>query len=249
MFKNQRHTEILEILNKEGFAEVRTLAERLYASQPTVRRDLDHLEKQGLIRRSHGGAIPADLRVDTPISFRRGTRTQEKARICHLAATLIDPANLIFIDASTTALHLSDFLKESDNVTVLTNGYPLCHSLVEKEIRVFSTGGRLIKSSQAFVGYTAEESIGQFNADLFFFSTSSLLEDGQIFDYSEEEVAIRRAMLRHSKKAVLLCNTAKIGTVSAFFVASLSQIDYLVTDSPISQAMAQNNGLTLQVGS
>ena len=245
MFKNQRHAQILDILKKEGFAEVRTLGERLYASQPTIRRDLDYLEKEGLIRRSHGGAIPADPRVNTPISFRRGTRTQEKARICRLAATLIPAGGLIFTDASTTALHLSDFIKEDDNVTVVTNGYPICHALMEKNVRVFSTGGRLLKNSMAFVGQFAEDTVRRFNADLFFFSASALSGEGLVSDYSEEEVALRRAMLRTCRQSVLLCNVAKLGTVSAFSLATLSEIDYLVTDAPISDTMEKECNLSL----
>ncbi len=245
MFKNQRHGEILDILKKEGFAEVRTLSERLYASQPTVRRDLDYLEKQGLIRRSHGGAIPADQRINTPVSFRRGTRTQEKARICRLAATLISPDSLIFTDASTTALHLSDYIRQSDHVTVVTNGYPICHALIEKNIRVFSTGGRMLKNSMAFAGQSAEECVRRFNADLFFFSTSSLSSAGLISDYSEEEVSLRQVMMSRSKKSVLLCNSAKLGTTSPFSQALLSDVDYLIIDAPLPPAMAENAKLSL----
>lgn len=245
MFKNQRHKELLDILKKEGFAEVRTLGERLYASQPTIRRDLDYLEKQGLVRRSHGGAILADDRINTPVSYRKGTRTQEKIRICRLAATLIAPGNLLFIDASSTALYLSDHLKEGDELTVVTYGYPICHTLVEKNVRTFSTGGRILKDSMAFVGQHAEETVKQFNADLMFFSASSVSEDGKISDYSEEEIALRRRMLTQSKRVVFLCNSAKIGTVSAFYAFSLSQVDDLITDAPLSPAIMQAYGFSL----
>ena len=74
MFKNQRHNEILEILKENGFCSVRELAERLYASLPTVRRDLDFLQREGLICRSHGGAIPVDEKRKAPVSFRSGDR-------------------------------------------------------------------------------------------------------------------------------------------------------------------------------
>ena len=97
----------------------------------------------------------------------------------------------------------------------------------------------------AFVGQYAESAARQFYADLFFFSSSSPSEDGAITDYSEEEVALRKAMLGHSRASVLLCNSAKIGTVSAFSVATLSEIDYLVTDAPLPFAMMERNHLTL----
>ena len=89
MLKNHRQEEIMEILKAEKFASVPDLSRRLYASQPTIRRDLGALEQQGLIRRSHGGAIPADDKGNIPVSFRSGTHTAEKLRICRLAATLI----------------------------------------------------------------------------------------------------------------------------------------------------------------
>ena len=79
MVKNKRQAEILEILKQEGFAGVRDLGERLYASQPTVRRDLVFLEKEGLVCRSHGGAVPATDSANTPISYRKGKRMREKA--------------------------------------------------------------------------------------------------------------------------------------------------------------------------
>ena len=180
MFKNQRHFEILTILKKEGFAEVRTLSERLYASQPTIRRDLSFLEAQGYVRRSYGGVIPADDTANTPVSFRKGKKAQEKARICQLAATLIPKSSLIFTDASTTVYHLSEYIKDSDELTVVTNGLPLCGVLAEKNVCTFSTGGRLLKSSMAFVGYQAKNTVDNFNADIFFFSASSFGNDGTI---------------------------------------------------------------------
>lgn len=245
MFKNQRHAEILEILKKEGFAEVKSLGERLFASQPTIRRDLNALEEQGLIRRSHGGAIPADERINVPVSFREGVRTQDKKHICRLAATLIQPGDLIFTDASTTVSHLPDFLKESDDVSVVTNGYPICLKLAQKNLKTFSTGGRLLKKSLAFVGQKAESAVKDFNADLFFFSASSLSLDGRISDYSEEETALRRVMHRYSHRTVFLCDAAKIGTVSAYHAFTLAEINDLITNAPLGEEFLKTCGLTL----
>ncbi|MBE6576555.1 MAG: DeoR/GlpR transcriptional regulator [Ruminococcaceae bacterium] len=246
MFKNQRHIEIMAILKKEGFAEVRALSERLYASQPTIRRDLSFLENQGYVRRSHGGVIPADDTVNTPVAFRRGKRTTEKARICKLAATLLSRSSLVFIDASTTAFHLAEHIKETDDIKVVTNGLPLCSVLAENNVRTFSTGGKLVKSSMAFVGRQAENTVNGFNADLFFFSASSFCEDGTISDYSEEETALRQTMHARASKSVFLCDEDKFNTVSAFTVFSLSDIDHIVTDVLLSESLLKEYGFTLQ---
>lgn len=245
MLKNQRHAEILEILKNEGFSEVRVLGERLYASQPTIRRDLDFLERNGYIRRSHGGAVLADDKINTPVSFRRGTKTREKANICRLAATLIPSGGLVFADGSTTASYLADTIEPKDNITVVTNGYPICRSLSQRDIRVFSTGGRLLKNSEAFVGSIAVETVERFNADLLFFSSSSLSEDGVISDYSEEETVLRCAMKKRAKLCVFLCDATKLGKTSAFRAFSLSDVDYLVTDAPLPEKLLSENGFAL----
>ena len=104
MLKNKRHDEILDILKSEGFISVKELGERLFASQPTIRRDLDFLENEGFVRRNHGGAMLADDTVNIPISYRRGKRLCEKMQIARLAATLIENDQLLFVDGSTTAL-------------------------------------------------------------------------------------------------------------------------------------------------
>jgi len=245
MLKNKRHHEILQILKQEGFAEVRSLGERLYASQPTIRRDLDFLEKQGYIKRSYGGAMLANDKADTPISFRKGTKAREKAHICKLAATLITPGSLVFADASTTVSHLSAYIQKNDNITVVTNGYYLCNLLSENDIKVFSTGGRLLKNSMAFVGSVAEETVGRFNADILFFSSSSIDSNGLISDYSEEETSLRSAMKSGTRKSVFLCDSSKFNKSSAYRVFLLSDVNYTVTDAPLSHELIEKHGLSL----
>lgn len=244
MFQNQRHHEILNILKEQGFASVSELSERLYASPPTIRRDLAFLQKEGLIHRSHGGAISADEKKGAPVSFRSGTKLQQKNKICRLASQLIRPGSLILIDASTTGSHLVDFMSKDDELTVVTNGYPICQALAEKNIRTFSSGGRLLKNSMAFVGKTAEDVLRQFNADFFFFSSSSLDSSGIISDYSEEETALRKVMFQQSRQSVFLCDSEKFNSQSPFRFFPLKQVHHVVTDAPLSDSVLRQNGLS-----
>ena len=246
MYKNQRHNEILAILKEEGFASVRGLSERLYASQPTIRRDLEFLQREELIRRSHGGAILADEKRKAPVSFRSGTQSKQKAKICRLAAELISSGSLIFTDASTTVMHLADFLREEEDLTVVTNGYPICRCLSDRNIRTISTGGRLLKNSMAFVGSSAEEVASGFNADYFFFSSSALDEDGMISDYSEEETALRRIMMKRSRQTVFLCDSGKFNSCSAYRVTRLKEISHIITDHPLPNELLIKNSLTIK---
>ena len=249
MFKNQRHSEILDILKHESFASVKDLSDRLYASQPTIRRDLNYLEKQGLVKRSHGGVILADDQINTPLPFRKSKKAKEKIQICKLASSLIAPGSLVFIDASSTAAHLADIISPKDNITVVTNGFPICRTLVEREINLFSTGGRLLKSSMAFVGNQAEATVKRFNADIMFFSASSLSENGVISDYSEEETELRRVMHDGSKTSVFLFDSTKFSKSSAFRLFSLSEIDYIVTDFYLPQQIETDYNFKLKESS
>ncbi|MBQ8551745.1 MAG: DeoR/GlpR transcriptional regulator [Clostridia bacterium] len=249
MLKNQRHVEILEILKNQSFASVHELGERLYASQPTIRRDLDILEKQGYIRRSHGGAMLADDKGGAPVSFRRGTKTQEKMRICRLAATLINAGDVIFIDASTTASYLADHIRESDGVIVVSNGYQVCRTLVENNVKIFSTGGRMLRDSMAFAGRFAEKTVSEFNADIMFFSCSGLNMDGVISDYSEEEISLRHVMHSRAKNTVFLCDSGKFGGTSAFREFLLSELDYVVTDEPLPAEILKKSSFILALES
>lgn len=243
--KNKRHKEILEILKNEGFISVRDIGERLFASQPTIRRDLDFLEKEGLIRRSHGGAMIAGDPVNTPITYRRGKRLREKIQIAALAATLIENDQLIFVDGSTTVLCLSDFISKMDGVSVVTNGIPMCQALAKQNIRVFSTGGRLVGESMAFVGNVAEKTVSGFNADIMFFSSSSLSSDGMISDYAEEETSLRFAMYSRSRISVFLCDSAKLQKSSAFCLFELKSTDYVVTDALLDNGLTELQGFEL----
>lgn len=245
MLKNKRHEEILMILKTEGFISVRELGDRLYASQPTVRRDLDFLENEGLIRRSHGGAMLAGDRVHTPVLYRRGKSTKEKIRIARLAAQLIENDQMIFADASSTALCLSEHIKETANVSVVTNGILMCQALAKQNVRVFSTGGRLVGESLGFAGSVAEKTVSGFFADLMFFSASSVDESGMISDFAEEETALRSAMFAHSKKSVFMCDSSKFGHRSPFCLFSLSSVDYVVTDMPLPQDLITAQGFKL----
>lgn len=230
MIKNKRQEEIIEILKNEGFASVRGLSERLYASQATVRRDLEFLEREGFIQRNHGGAILAGERINIPISFRQKKRYHEKLKIAELAATLIERDSLVFADASTTVLCLADRISEIEGITVVTNGLLMAQSLVKSGVEIFATGGKLNESALALVGRIAERSVAGFNADIMFFSTSSFDGSGQISDYSDSETSLRIAMLERSRKKVFMFDSSKYSTESAFCVCYAKDIDHIVTD-------------------
>lgn len=245
MLKNQRHNEIIEILKKNGFATVASLSKELYASLATIRRDLTLLEKDGYVKRCHGGAMFVDGKSNTPLYLRREQNANEKLKMCHSAVSLINQGDTVFLDASTTVSRISDFLSDTQDVTVVTNSLPISMKLAQAGIKVYSTGGRVLRESLAFVGISAEKSVSTFYADIMFFSIASLSDDGIISDWSEDEAMLRVEMAKNSDKTVLMCDSSKIGTRSTFKLFTLANIDYVITDKKLSSELIEKYFLTL----
>ena len=245
MLKSKRQTEIIDILKAENFATVTDLSKRLYASNPTIRRDLTLLESEGYVKRCHGGAMLTESNSKPPIYFRREQNATAKVNICRAAASLIHDRDVIFIDASSTAFHITDYIKKDSDITVITNGLSISSKLSETGFLTYSLGGRLLKESLAFVGKTAEDAIDSYNADIMFFSVASVSENGILSDWSEYEASLRIKMAKRSRCKVLLCDSSKFNKSSAFTLFPLDELSYIVTDAPLSHELIKTYKLKL----
>ena len=229
--KKQRQKQILEIIGRDKFVTVDTLAKALFVSLPTIRRDLGELQKQGFITRSHGGACVRTL-DDTPFDFRTGKVPSVKLSMAKAAATLIHSGDTVFIDGSTSCLHIGDNI--SGEVTVVTNGVKTALSLARHDnITVYCTGGELIKNSLSYAGVRAEQFADDFFFDKMFFSSSALDNDGNITDYSLAETSLRRKVMQKSRQKIFLCDKSKHGKAQGCFVARLCDIDTVISDAKI----------------
>jgi len=244
MLKTKRQSEILEILKEKNFATVDELSKKLYASLPTIRRDLSLLESEGYVKRCHGGAMIIDTNTKPPIYFPREQNAQGKAKMCRVAASLIAERNVVFVDGSTTVFHMPDYIEKGLDITVITNGLPITTRFADTGFTVYSIGGRLLKEALAYVGKPAEAAVASYNADIMFFSVASISEDGMLSDWSEDEAAIRVAMAKNAKRLVLMCDTTKINTVSTFTLFPLSRVDYLICDKPLPSELVKKFSMT-----
>ena len=209
-----REKEILEILLKQKNVTVKQLADSLFISEPSIRRDLASLEKQHLIRRIHGGAVLEETMLSKnkiPFLIREYEQSSEKVLIAQKAIDLINDNDVIFMDASTSCYYLIPFLSSKRNITVVTNGVKALTKLAEYDINTISTGGTLINSCLALVGEEAYKTIETFNADIAFFSCRGISDDGYLTDIAPEENNIRKQMMKNSKKSYLLCASEKFG--------------------------------------
>ena len=231
MLKEERYEKILEIIDEENYTSAQALSKRLFVSLPTVRRDLAELQKRSLILRSHGGAKKINTEhIVMPLDFRKTISHAEKRRICSAAARLIKDDDIVFIDASTTALQLVDFLSDKKSITVVTNSIPLSAALHKKHIKTYCTGGEMLNHSLGYAGSYAEEFIRNFNIDIAFFSCCGINDAGMIVDASLSETMLRKEAVRCSSTTVFLCDHSKFHLRAPYNVMPINDADFVITD-------------------
>ena len=231
MLKEERYDKILEILDEETYTFAESLAKRLYVSLPTIRRDLGELAKRGLIIRSHGGAKKiGEEHAVLPPDYRMVQNRAEKRRICKRAAEEIKDGDIVFIDVSTSASQIADYLSEKRSITVVTNSIPLAVLMKKKHIKCYCTGGEIQDNSLGYAGLLCEEMIRRFNIDVAIFSSYGVTEEGMIVDPSLEETSSRRVAISFSKKSIFLCDRSKLGLYAPYNLVRLCDVDYVITD-------------------
>ena len=230
--KENIERSILELLESEKFARVEYLAECLLVSPSTIRRKLTELQSQGLVERMHGGAKLCDQKNYFPkFSFRSHVNSLEKKKIALAAIKLINDGDVIFLDGSTSAFFIAEYLSEFKNIKVYTNGIDTLSILSKYNVTAYSTGGQISSENPSvLIGNYAEKMIENIRADLAFFSAQSINQDGDIFDCFEHENFLRQTMIKNSTKSVFLCDSTKFGKTSPFYLCNLNDIDYIVSD-------------------
>lgn len=240
----ERETEILKILIAEKKVTVKELAVRLYSSEPSVRRSLAELERQGYLRRTHGGAVfTADSAGSKiPFALREYENLREKEIMAEEAAKLLSDDSLIMLDGSSSSLKLVPYIAGKRNVRVLTNGLSALVELDRFGVPAISTGGNLIPTLRTLSGQDALNTISCYNADIAFFSCRGLTETGEATDISVEEDVVRRAMMLRAKKRVLLCAHEKIGKTYYHRLCSAAELTAIISDRPLPSSVAELTG-------
>ena len=237
MFREERCEEILRILNEEGFSTVKELTDRLHYSPATIRRDLVYMKQKGMIEKSYGGATPSDTGKFNvlPYELRKHNFTDEKKHIAKIAAGLVKDNQVIFIDGSTTAACMIEYLAPRSGITVITNNLENCILLQRRGIRCYCTGGELSLTSPIFFGSVACSCLSKLNTDIMFFSSKSLSVAGVISEYSEAVSEPIKCAMKNSAKSVYLADSSKIGTSSMFNICDLSEINTVISEKDISR--------------
>jgi DeoR/GlpR family transcriptional regulator of sugar metabolism len=242
MLAVERRSQIEQMIIQNKSVLVLELAKKFDVTAETIRGDLEKLEKQGVLVRTYGGATLVEgNEADMAVQDRETINYEGKHRIGGRAAQLIKDGETIFLDASTSSLHVARNIKEKRGITVITNAEKVVTELAGCEnIKVICTGGQLTPKNMSYVGRIAEESIRKnYYANKFFFSCRGVTLHRGMMESNESEAEIKKAMMDASESAIFLCDYTKLGKLGVPVVAGLDRLDYFITDVKLDEEWNQ----------
>ncbi|OOQ62253.1 DeoR/GlpR family DNA-binding transcription regulator [Mucilaginibacter pedocola] len=240
----KRKQKIFEELEQQGEVDIKKLAAELGISEITARRDLNQLAADGLLYRTHGGAVKHQ--PERPYTFAAKTEQHAavKDAICRVAASQIQDGDIIFMDCGSTVFRLCQFIKNR-KIKVITNSLPVIYELHDSAVGINIIGGELDAGRQAVHGSTANEHIARYRANKAFLGVDGLSVNG-LFANSEKEADITTAFIKHSAYIYLLCDAAKIGKETYLNFAKADAVNAIVTNAPADKLTAfEEQGITI----
>lgn len=230
----QRQLQLASLLAGTDAVSLDELARRFDVSGQTIRRDLGVLERQGLLRRTFGGAVSrATMNLSDPAFIaRENVRAVEKRAIARLALAYARPEDAIFLDASTTVLALARLLPDDWVGDVVVTSLPAAMEMSRRPgVRLTIVGGEFRHSSRSVAGPLAEEMLQRLRVNTAFVSARAVDPQDGLMEAHAGEAAVKRAVLTRARRTIALADSSKLGRTVLHHIAPLGTADVLITDS------------------
>ncbi|MBJ7904844.1 DeoR/GlpR family DNA-binding transcription regulator [Streptomyces sp. NPDC004549] len=236
MYAPERQQAILRLAREGGRVDVLSLAEEFQVTAETIRRDLKALDRAGLVRRVHGGAIPSGrLDFEPDLTERESTAADEKDRIAKAALAELPVDGTVILDAGTTVARLAAAIPLESSLTVVTHSLPIAARLADHPgIQLHLIGGRVRHRTRAAVDAWALRAYGEIRADVAFVAANGFSAEHGLTTPDLAESAVKRAAVAAARRVVLLADSAKHGQEHFARFAGLDDVDLLITDSGLS---------------
>jgi DeoR family transcriptional regulator, fructose operon transcriptional repressor len=240
MYAEERQQEIAQLARQHSRVDVMALADELNVTAETIRRDLTVLERAGVLRRVHGGAIPVErIGFEPAVAARDTVLTAEKERIAKAALAEVPEEGAIILDAGTTTARLAQVLPNDRELTVVVNSPVLATILGPRpNITVLLLGGRLRGRTLAAVDDWALRPLADLYVDVAFMGTNGCSVERGLTTPDQAEAAVKRAMIAAARRVVVLADHTKVGNDNLARFGALSDVDVLITDSELDAELA-----------
>ena len=233
MFLRERQDKISEFVNTNGRATVIELSEKFGVTEDCIRKDLKHLDAQGLLKRVYGGAISTSVQPNWNISTRINTKIPEKRAIAEKAYGLIDSGETIYLDISTTNIALAEKIAAGTKyLTVVTNMIDILQALNgNPAIKVISTGGTVNYELNSFYGSAAIQMLESYHFDKVFMGAIGInLDAGELLTYDIDDGAVKRQVSKTASQVILVADSEKFSSSGSYTFAHFDDITTVITD-------------------
>lgn len=235
----ERHQLLVQTVRSHGRLDAAATAEQLKVSTETIRKDLQLLERKGLLRRVHGGAIAVEELSFEPAVSSRTSNEEEKRRIVQAAVAEVPREGAVFLDAGSTTTMLAEMFPADRELHVFTNTLTIALALVSRpRLNVHTLGGRVRARTFAEVDNWAVRALSEIQVDVAFLGTNAISSERGLSTPDESEATVKRLMLSSARRRVLLADHTKHDRTSLYKYGSLSDIDLLITDDGLSEQNA-----------
>jgi DeoR family transcriptional regulator of aga operon len=231
MRQAERFNLILQELSAGGSVAVAELVERLGVSAATVRRDLETLEQQRLLTRTHGGAVAHGVSYELPLRYKSARHQDEKGRIARAAAERVADGAAIGLTGGTTTTEVARAIVDREHLTVVTNALNIASELaVRPNLKLVVTGGYARAESYELVGPLAERSLAGLNLDVVFLGVDGVSAEAGLTTHHEVEAHTDLALIERARRVVVVADSSKLGRVAFARICPLERVDELLTD-------------------
>ncbi|WP_277585371.1 DeoR/GlpR family DNA-binding transcription regulator [Psychrobacillus antarcticus] len=234
MIPELRKKRIIEVLAVKGKVEIIELVNLLDVSAMTIRRDLDELEKQKKLIRTHGGAaIPEGIIAEQSYLQKVAEAHPQKVEIAEIAIGLVKDGMKVFLDSGTTNFEIAKRLKRRENLTIVTNDIKIAAELMDSEVEVIMLGGKIQNGVGAVFGTYAENMLKEIHVDILFLGAHAVHSTLGITSATLEKASIKRQMIKSSEVVYLVVDAQKFGKKAFAKIASIDSVTAIITDQTL----------------
>lgn len=231
MLTSERYRIILDEINKKSLVYVGELVKDLDTSESTIRRDLNFLDKQGKLKKVHGGATALNKFINTKddlVSTRESLNIDDKLEIAKYAAALIEKNDFVYIDAGTTTDLMIEFINEKEAVYI-TNGINQAKKLINKGLKTYILGGEIKASTEAIIGVEAVNTLNKYNFNKGFFGTNGISKDRGYTTPDINEALVKQEALIRTREAYIMADKSKFNEISCVTFGELEDAVIITT--------------------
>ena len=227
----ERRIAIVELAQRDGRVDVVSAAQEFSVAVETIRRDLDVLQRRGLMRRVHGGAIALDrFSREYSVAERRSLHHPNKVKIAEVASQYLPTTGSVLLDAGTTTECLAPYLRDKKELTVITNSLTLATQIGDSSTKVILLSGRIRPITLSAVGELTLTALDNFHADIAFLGSNGVESEIGFTTPDPDESAVKRTMISHARETIVMVDSSKFGKSSATRFARFEDIDRVVAD-------------------